>query len=74
MSTFQSKKRSISAVPRLVMERTFSRPCTLLTAVSTGRVTLTSIWLIGMMPLSSPMMTRGKSVCGNTPVGMRNAR
>src|SRR5437016_3964515 len=37
MSTFQSKKRSISAEPRLVMERTCCNPGTLLTASSTGR-------------------------------------
>ena len=37
MSTFQAKNRSISAVPRLVMDQTWSRPGTVLTASSSGR-------------------------------------
>ncbi len=36
MSTFQSKKRLTSAEPRLVMERTVSRPGTVFTASSMG--------------------------------------
>ena len=43
MSTFQEKNRSISAEPRLVIDRTRSRPCTLFTASSIGRVTMTCI-------------------------------
>ena len=43
MSTVQEKNRSISAVPRLVIERTCSSPWTLFTASSIGRVTVTCI-------------------------------
>ena len=43
MSTPQSKLRSISAEPRLVIERTSCKPGTLLTASSIGRVIVTSI-------------------------------
>src|ERR1035441_4670164 len=46
ISTFQSKNRSISADPRLVMERTCCSPGTLFTASSRGRVTVTIIWSI----------------------------
>ena len=74
MSTFQSKNRSISAEPRLVMERTSSRPGTLLTASSMGRVTVTIIWSMGITPLSTPIRMRGKSVAGNTDTGMVKAR
>ncbi len=74
MSWCQSKYRSISAEPRLVVERTSCRPSTLLTASSTGRVIVTSIWSIGITPLSMPMMTRGKLVCGKTAIGIVNAR
>src|SRR5208283_181496 len=74
MFTCQSKKRSTSAEPRLVMERTVNKPGTLFTASSMGRVMLTIIWLIGITPLSTPMMTRGKSVVGKTEVGIVNAR
>src|SRR5437016_246308 len=70
MSTCQLKNRSTSAVPRLVMERTTSRPGTLLTACSTGRVTVTIIWSMGMTPLSMPITMRGKSVEGKTETGM----
>src|SRR3984893_4982985 len=38
ISTFQSKNRSISAEPRLVIERTSSRPGTLFTPSSSRRV------------------------------------
>ena len=43
MSTFQLKNRLISAEPRLVVERTVSRPGTLFMASSMGRVTVTCI-------------------------------
>ena len=43
MSTFQAKNKSTSAVPRLVIDCTFSRPWTLLTASSILRVTVTCI-------------------------------
>src|SRR5438045_9748271 len=74
MSTFQSKKRSISAEPRLVMERTCSRPGTLFTASSIGRVIVTIIWSIGITPLSTPIRMRGKLVVGKTEIGIVNAR
>ena len=69
MSTLQLKNKSTSADPRLVIERTSSRPGTLLTAFSMGRVMVTSIWSIGITPLSTPMMIRGKLVAGNTAIG-----
>ena len=69
MSTFQSKSRSISAEPRLVIERTCSNPGTLFTASSITRVMVTSIWLMGITPLSTPTMIRGKFVVGNTAIG-----
>src|SRR5204862_7973347 len=68
MSTFQSKKRSISAEPRLVMERTCCNPGTLLTASSTGRVMVNIIWSIGMTPLSTAMRMSGKLVVGKTEI------
>ncbi len=74
MSTFQSKNRFTSAVPRLVSERMRSSPCTVFTASSIGRVTVTSIWSIGATPLSTPTMMRGKSVDGNTATGIVKAR
>ncbi len=74
MSTCQSKNRSISAEPRLVMERTCFSPGTPFTASSIGRVMVTIIWSIGITPLSTPMTTRGKSVEGKTEIGMVNAR
>ena len=73
MSTFQLKNRLISAEPRLVIERTSSRPGTLRTASSSGRVIVTSICSIGITPLSTPMMMRGKFVVGNTATGSVNA-
>src|SRR5690348_4031055 len=74
MSTRQLKYRSISAEPRLVMDCTFSIPRTPDTASSTGRVMVTSIWSMGITPLSTPMMMRGKSVEGKTEVGMLKPR
>src|SRR5580698_1945412 len=58
MSAFQLKNRSISAVPRLVMENKWSSPGTTLTASSRGLVTVTSIWSMGKTPLSAPMTMR----------------
>src|SRR5580698_87924 len=69
ISTFQSKKRLISAVPRDVVERTVSRPGTLFTASSMGLVMVTCICSTGMTPLSTPMTTRGKFVLGKTDMG-----
>ena len=69
MSMFQSKKRLTSADPRLVVERTVTRPGTELTASSMGRVMVTSICSTGMTPLSTPMTTRGKLVSGKTEMG-----
>src|SRR5579864_4947026 len=74
ISTFQSKNRLISAEPRLVMDRTCCSPGTLFTASSTGRVMVTIIWSMGITPLSTPTMIRGKSVVGKTEIGMVNAR
>src|SRR6266496_4824367 len=74
MSTFQLKNTSISAEPRLVMERTDRRPGTLLRACSIGRVMVTIIWSIGITPLSTPITTRGKFVSGKTAMGIVNAR
>ena len=74
ISTFQSKKRLTSAEPRLVVERTVSRPGTELTASSMGCVMVTSICSTGMTPLSMPMTTRGKIVSGKTEMGTLNAR
>ena len=74
MSTFQLKNRSISAVPRLVTLHKWSRPGTVFTASSIGRVTVTSIWSMGKTPLSTPMTMRGKFVSGKTATGMVSAR
>src|SRR5271167_2975105 len=74
ISTFQSKNRSISAEPRLVMDRTSRSPGTLLTDSSIGLVMVTIIWSIGVTPLSTAIRTRGKFVVGNTAMGMVNAR
>src|SRR5207248_2363274 len=74
ISTFQSKNKSTSAEPRLVIERTCCRPGTLFTASSSGRVMVTIIWSMGITPLSTPTMMRGKSVVGKTAIGMVNAK
>src|SRR5262249_20804796 len=74
ISTFQLKNRSISAEPRLVMDRTCCRPGTLFTASSIGRVTVTIIWSIGITPLSTAIRMRGKLVSGKTEIGMVTAR
>src|SRR6516225_7879573 len=74
MSTSQRKKRSTSAEPRLVIERTFSRPGTLFTVSSIGLVMVTIIWSIGMTPLSTAISIRGKLVSGKTDTGIVNAR
>ena len=69
MSTFQSKKRLTSAWPRLVMERTVTRPGTVFTASSMGLVIVTCICSSGITPLSTPITTRGKLVSGKTEIG-----
>src|ERR1700751_1080350 len=74
ISTFQLKKRLISAEPRLVVERTSSSPGTLLTASSIGRVIVTIIWSMGITPLSTAIRMRGKFVEGNTDTGIVKAR
>ena len=74
MSWFQSKKRLISAEPRLVVERTFFNPGTEFTASSMGLVMVTCICSTGITPLSTPMTTRGKSVDGKTEIGTWKAR
>ena len=74
MSTFQSKNRLTSAWPRLVMERTVTRPGTVLTASSIGLVMVTCICSRGMTPLSTPMTTRGKFVSGKTLIGTWKAK
>src|SRR6266481_4517861 len=74
MSEPQSKNKSTSAEPRLVIDRTLVNPGTLLTASSSGRVIVTSIWSMGITPLSTPITTRGKSVLGNTATGMVKAK
>ena len=73
MSTPQLKDRSTSAEPRLVVERTSCKPGTLFTASSIGRVMVTSIWSMGITPLSTPTMMRGKLVDGKTAMGMERA-
>ena len=73
ISTLQSKNRLISAEPRLVIEVTRWSPCTVFTASSMGRVTVTSIWSMGITPLSTPTTMRGKSVSGKTAMGTENA-
>src|SRR5215472_12680229 len=42
----------------------------MLAASSSGRVMVTSIWSMGITPLSMPMTMRGKSVDGKTATGM----
>ena len=74
MFWFQSKKRLISADPRLVVERTVLRPGTELTASSMGLVMVTCICSTGITPLSTPMTTRGKLVAGKTEIGTWNAK
>ena len=69
MSTLQSKKRLTSAEPRLVVERTVTRPGTEFTASSTGLVMVTCICSTGITPLSTPITTRGKFVSGKTEIG-----
>ena len=69
MSTFQSKKRLMSADPRLVVLRTVINPGTLLMASSIGLVMVTCICSTGITPLSTPITTRGKLVSGKTEIG-----
>src|SRR5512135_2534989 len=74
MSTSQEKNRSISADPRLVMERTSCKLGTLFTDSSIGRVMVTIIWSVGMTPLSTAIRMRGKLVAGKTAMGIVKAR
>src|SRR5207237_1227223 len=73
ISTFQSKNRSISASPRLVIDRTDFNPGMLFMASSIGRVMVTCICSMGITPLSTPITTRGKLVSGNTAIGTEKA-
>ena len=73
MSTCQLKKMLIWAEPRLVAERTDTAPGMSFIASSMGRVTVAIISSAGMMPLSTRMTTRGKSVCGKTDDGVCSA-
>ncbi len=57
-----------------MIDCTSSMPSTPLTASSIGRVMVTSIWSIGITPLSTPMMTRGKFVVGKTAIGIRESQ
>ena len=70
MSACHEKNRSTSAEPRLVTDHTRSSPGTLLSVSSIGRVTVTSIWSIGITPLSMPTTMRGKFVSGKTATGI----
>ena len=54
-------------------ERTEFTPGTSFIASSMGRVIVAIISSAGMMPLSTRMTTRGKSVCGKTDDGVRSA-
>src|SRR5260370_24173039 len=74
MSEPQLKNKSTWADPLLVVDRTLCKPGTLLTASSSGRVMVTSIWSIGITPLSTPMAMLVKSVLGKTEIGTVNAR
>ena len=71
MSVRQSKKRSISAEPRAVVDLIRAMPGMPLIASSIGLVTETSVCCAGATPFSATMMMRGKSVCGNSARGMR---
>src|SRR5579859_4565995 len=73
MFTFQLKKMLIWAEPRAVAERTEVTPGTSFIASSMGRVMVAIISSAGMMPLSTRMTTRGKSVWGNTDDGVCSA-
>ena len=74
MSTVQLKARSTSAGQQVV-GRFILKTGTLLTAISMGRVIVTSIWSIGMTPLSTPMIIRGKfsgrEDCNREAIGFR---
>ena len=69
MSTSQRKNTLISVDPRAVTERIVVIPGTMRMVSSMGRVTR-SIWIsTGVMPLSTRMTIRGKSVCGENRDG-----
>ena len=73
MSAPQSKVIAISALPRLVVERTSRTPRTRRTASSTGVVTSIAIWSAGRSPASSVICTRGKATLGNSATGIHSA-
>ena len=73
MSVCHVKNTLISAEPRPVAERTETEPGTSFIASSIGRVTSAIISSTGMIPLSTRMTQRGKSVVGNKDEGIRNA-
>jgi len=74
MSTSQRKKTLISVEPRAVTDRMAVMPGTMRIASSMGRVTR-SIWIsTGVMPLSTRMTMRGKSVCGKMAMGRRKRK
>ena len=65
----QSKLTSMSALPRLVVERTSRTPGTARTASSRGRVTSMVIRSAGRSPASTESRTRGKSTWGRSATG-----
>src|SRR5665213_4614021 len=65
----QSKLMEISALPRLVVERTLRTPGTERIACSTGVVTSMAMRSAGRFPASKDTTTRGKSTCGNKLTG-----
>jgi len=64
------KVTSISALPRVVVDRTSSTPGMLYALSSNGRVTDASIWSAGKSPLSARIVARRKTISGNTALGM----
>ena len=73
MSAPQSNVIAMSALPRLVVERTSRTPRTRRTASSTGVVTAIAIWSAGRSPASRVSCTRGNDTLGNSATGIRNA-
>ena len=73
MSVPQSKVAEISAVPRLVAERTSVNRGIPRRACSTGAVTCNVICSAGRSPASSVIRTRGNWMLGNNATGSQNA-
>ena len=73
MSTPQSNVTAISALPRLVVERTSRTSRTRRIASSSGVVTCSTIWSPGRSPASRVTCTRGKATSGNSETGRPNA-